>query len=126
MQEFSKVLGNRVRVIVTGGAQTSPKVLYFLRECFRVMVSDGYGATEVRGRAGRQRERDRERQRDRERDAVFPEGMLSHHGQRQLRRRRGKRTRKRARGREREESETSIRKRESEKKWRSSFERDDL
>lgn len=47
MKRFAGILGNRVVVMVTGGAATSSAVLRFMRTCFNSMVSDGYGATEV-------------------------------------------------------------------------------
>jgi long-chain acyl-CoA synthetase len=45
---FKGLLGNRLRVLVTGGAQTSPAVKAFLRKCYpNVTVVDSYGITEV-------------------------------------------------------------------------------
>jgi long-subunit acyl-CoA synthetase (AMP-forming) len=43
------VLGDRINIIVTGGAATSDEVLKFLRKCFGNMASiyNSYGAREV-------------------------------------------------------------------------------
>ena len=49
MKRFKGILGNRASILVTGGASTSKAVLKFMESCFCAMVSDGYGATEVRG-----------------------------------------------------------------------------
>ena len=48
MCEFKSQLGGRERMITTGGAATSPAVLKFVIHCFKGMVNDGYGSTEVR------------------------------------------------------------------------------
>lgn len=48
IKRFRALLGDRVRLIVTGGAMTSPDVVAFLRECFpELTVIDSYGITEV-------------------------------------------------------------------------------
>lgn len=47
-KHFSKVLGGRICVLVTGGAATGKAVIKFMQSTFNCMVSDGYGATEVR------------------------------------------------------------------------------
>jgi fatty acid CoA ligase FadD9 len=49
LKEFSLVLGDRINIIVTGGAATSDEVLKFLRKCFGNMASiyNSYGAREV-------------------------------------------------------------------------------
>ena len=48
MEKFSSKLGGRERMITTGGAPTAPAVLKFVIFCFKGMVNDGYGSTEVR------------------------------------------------------------------------------
>jgi fatty acid CoA ligase FadD9 len=47
---FEKILGDRIRSISFGGAPTSEEVKKWIRATFRnVIVSEGYGATEVGG-----------------------------------------------------------------------------
>jgi len=48
MGKFRNKLGGRERMITTGGAPTAPAVLKFIIHCFKGMVNDGYGSTEVR------------------------------------------------------------------------------
>ncbi|KAI6648026.1 hypothetical protein LOD99_8353 [Oopsacas minuta] len=47
IEQFSGILGGRLRIIVTGGAPTSPEVFKFLKRCFDCFVKESYGATEV-------------------------------------------------------------------------------
>lgn len=49
MKDFSHILGRRVKVIVTGGAPTSPTVKEFLKKCFKSTLIDSYGISEVGG-----------------------------------------------------------------------------
>src|SRR5690349_12742827 len=49
VQQFSTVLGGRVKSITVGGAPTSTETVQFLRECFDCNVHESYGATEVGG-----------------------------------------------------------------------------
>ena len=47
LEQFSKLLPNRCKVITTGGAMTSPIVLGFITRCFqRCLVHDSYGISE--------------------------------------------------------------------------------
>jgi len=45
--QHNAILGNRVRMIISGGAFTSPSVRELIKEIFVVPVSDGYAATEA-------------------------------------------------------------------------------
>ncbi|KAF0980684.1 hypothetical protein FDP41_013167 [Naegleria fowleri] len=45
-REFRHILGGRLTSMVTGGASTSPEVINFLRECFKIPVFNGYASTE--------------------------------------------------------------------------------
>lgn len=47
MSQFKSRLGGRERMVTTGGAATDPAVLKFIIHCFKGMVNDGYGSTEV-------------------------------------------------------------------------------
>ena len=47
MKEFRSVLGGREQLITTGGAPTGDQVKQFMMHCFRGIMSEGYGATEV-------------------------------------------------------------------------------
>jgi fatty acid CoA ligase FadD9 len=47
MQQFSSILGGRMRAMTTGGAATSQEVIDFLRSCFKCKVYNGYASTEV-------------------------------------------------------------------------------
>ncbi|EFC43692.1 predicted protein, partial [Naegleria gruberi] len=46
LNNFKNILGGRITSIVTGGAATSPEVIKFLRDCFKVPVFNGYASTE--------------------------------------------------------------------------------
>ncbi|KAL9644932.1 hypothetical protein ABK040_004426 [Willaertia magna] len=46
MSEFKNILGGRMTSIVTGGASTSPDVINWLRQCFKIPVYNGYASTE--------------------------------------------------------------------------------
>jgi fatty acid CoA ligase FadD9 len=49
-EKFSKIFGNRLNIIVTGGAPTSPQVLKFLSSTFQnTYLFNGYGTTEAGG-----------------------------------------------------------------------------
>ncbi len=44
MHDYLIKLGSRVRIIVTGGAATSPSLMRFLRDCFpHCIVVEAYG-----------------------------------------------------------------------------------
>lgn len=45
-EEVKSILGDRLKIMSTGSAPTSTKVLLFLRKCFKVPVVNGYGTTE--------------------------------------------------------------------------------
>ena len=45
-KQVRPLLGERIEYISTGGAMTDPLLIHFLRECFHVIVTHGYGATE--------------------------------------------------------------------------------
>jgi long-subunit acyl-CoA synthetase (AMP-forming) len=47
LQQFGKLLGNRLDMISVGGAPPSKAILNFLRRCFRCIVVDGYGITGI-------------------------------------------------------------------------------
>lgn len=49
LKKLSSVLGDRVRLISTGGAPTRPEVIDFLNRCFHCRTSEGYGTTEAGG-----------------------------------------------------------------------------
>jgi long-subunit acyl-CoA synthetase (AMP-forming)/nucleoside-diphosphate-sugar epimerase/acyl carrier protein len=49
LEEFKKMLGNRIRLLITGGAPTALAVIDFLRRCYKCHVSNGFGATEAGG-----------------------------------------------------------------------------
>ncbi|CAI9724293.1 long-chain-fatty-acid--CoA ligase 5-like isoform X2 [Octopus vulgaris] len=48
-REIQKTLGGRTKLITTGSAPLSPKVLSFLRCVFGCMIIEGYGQTETHG-----------------------------------------------------------------------------
>jgi long-chain acyl-CoA synthetase len=45
-------LGGRVDILISGGAPTNPNVFKFLQNCFKCMVTTGYGTTETGGITG--------------------------------------------------------------------------
>ena len=45
--KYSRILGDRCAVLVTGGAPTGPAVKEFLQNVMTVLTIDGYGTTEV-------------------------------------------------------------------------------
>jgi fatty acid CoA ligase FadD9 len=47
LNEFSGILGGRIKTITTGGAPTSKEVLKFLLKCFKIPVSNGFSSTET-------------------------------------------------------------------------------
>lgn len=47
LKQFRSVLGGREQLITTGGAPTGNQVKQFMMQCFKGMMSEGYGATEV-------------------------------------------------------------------------------
>jgi long-subunit acyl-CoA synthetase (AMP-forming) len=47
LKEFKQMLGDRLKVIVTGGAATSVDVLKFLKSCYQCIVSNGFGISET-------------------------------------------------------------------------------
>ena len=50
LEQFSKLMPNRCKVITTGGAMTSPIVLDFIKRCFRrCLVHESYGISECGG-----------------------------------------------------------------------------
>ncbi|KAJ3452360.1 fatty acid coa synthetase family [Anaeramoeba flamelloides] len=45
--KYRQIFGNRVKMVVTGGAKTSKKIMQFLKTIFKdIMVKDSFGATE--------------------------------------------------------------------------------
>jgi fatty acid CoA ligase FadD9 len=42
-------LGDRISLITTGAAPTTPEIRQFMQTCFRVLLVDGYGCTEAGG-----------------------------------------------------------------------------
>jgi fatty acid CoA ligase FadD9 len=50
LKEFSTILGDRLDVVVIGGAYSEPKVKEFLKKCFpKTNIVESYGITEVGG-----------------------------------------------------------------------------
>ena len=47
MESFRGLLGGREQVVCVGGAAVSRELVKFLQECFRGMIVEGYGTTEV-------------------------------------------------------------------------------
>lgn len=47
LEQFRSVLGGREQLITTGGAPTGNQVKQFMMQCFKGIMSEGYGATEV-------------------------------------------------------------------------------
>lgn len=44
---MKKLIGGRVRKMITGGAPISAEVLEFLKVCFACPIFEGYGLTET-------------------------------------------------------------------------------
>lgn len=44
--KMTKMLGGKVKVMVTGSAPISPDVINFLKVCFCAPICEGYGQTE--------------------------------------------------------------------------------
>ena len=47
LREYSTCLGDRIQHLSTGSAPASPAVMDWMKRCFCVPVTDGYGAIEA-------------------------------------------------------------------------------